>query len=128
MRWPLLVLGLAVVLVAAACGSQGTIEATPETVVGTLPESTTEQVQVPEGDAAAGTDIFASAGCGSCHTLADSGATGTIGPNLDETKPSAEKTFVQVRDGGGGMPAFADQLSEQQIADVTAYVVQATSG
>jgi mono/diheme cytochrome c family protein len=128
MRWRVLALALVAVLVAAACGSQGTIEATPETVIGTLPESTTEQVQVPEGDAAAGKGIFASAGCGSCHTLADAGSSGTVGPDLDETKPSAEKTFVQVRDGGGGMPPFADQLSEQQIADVTAYVVQATSG
>ena len=33
-----------------------------------------------------GSSIFA-ANCGSCHTLADAGTTGTVGPNLDESKP-----------------------------------------
>ena len=32
------------------------------------------------GDAAAGKDVFASAGCAGCHTLADAGATGNVGP------------------------------------------------
>ena len=41
------------------------------------------------GDAAAGKEVFASAGCAGCHTLADAGSTGTVGPNLDEAKPSA---------------------------------------
>jgi cytochrome c oxidase subunit 2 len=36
------------------------------------------------GAAAAGKAVFTgSAGCSSCHTLADAGATGTVGPNLD---------------------------------------------
>ena len=34
------------------------------------------------GNAAAGKTLFASNGCGSCHTLAVAGATGTIGPDL----------------------------------------------
>jgi mono/diheme cytochrome c family protein len=115
-------------LVAAACGSQGTISATPETVEGTLTVPTTEEVEVPEGDPAAGKEIYNASGCGGCHTLADAGTTGTVGPNLDDAQPSLEKAFTQIRDGGGGMPAYADQLDEQQIADVAAYVVQATSG
>lgn len=119
---------LAAVLVLAACGSQGEISASPETVVGSVPQPTTEKVEVPKGDPAAGAEVFASAGCGSCHVLAAAGTSGTVGPNLDEVKPTAEKAYVQIRDGGGGMPPYKDQLSEQQIADVTAYVVQATSG
>jgi cytochrome c551/c552 len=35
------------------------------------------------GDANAGKAVFSSAGCNSCHTLAEAGATGTVGPNLD---------------------------------------------
>jgi cytochrome c oxidase subunit 2 len=35
------------------------------------------------GDANAGKAVFASAGCSGCHTLAQAGATGTVGPNLD---------------------------------------------
>jgi mono/diheme cytochrome c family protein len=127
----LLVLSLLVAgLIAAACGSQGTTTASPETVIGSVPQETgaQTQIQVPQGDPAAGKQIFASAGCGSCHTLADAGTTGTVGPNLDEAKPSLELAYDRVTNGQGGMPSFKDRLTEQQRADVAAYVVQATSG
>jgi mono/diheme cytochrome c family protein len=128
MRFLAAIAAVCALLVVAACGSQGEISATPETVVGSVPQSTTEQVEVPEGDAAAGADVFASAGCGSCHVLAEAGTTGTVGPNLDDVQPSAEAAYEQILNGGGGMPPYEGQLDEQQIADVTAYVVQATSG
>jgi uncharacterized membrane protein len=70
----------------------------------------------------AGRTVFASAGCGSCHTLRDAGAKGTIGPNLDALKPGREAIVQQVTNGGGAMPAFRGTLSEQQIAAVAAYV------
>ena len=79
------------------------------------------------GDAAAGKEVFESAGCGSCHTLADAGATGAVGPNLDEAKPSAELVVDRVTNGMGAMPSFSDQLTAAQINDVAAYVVNATS-
>ena len=66
--------------------------------------------------------------CGSCHTLADTGTTGTIGPDLDQLKPPLEAAVEQITNGGGGMPAFGDQLSEQQIQALAEYVVQATGG
>ena len=74
------------------------------------------------GSTAVGKEVFASAGCGTCHTLADAGATGTVGPNLDEAKPSAELVVERVTNGMGAMPSFADQLSEEQITEVAAYV------
>jgi mono/diheme cytochrome c family protein len=51
-----------------------------------------------------------------------------VGPNLDDAKPSYELVVDRVTNGMGAMPAFAGQLSEQQIQDVAAYVVQATGG
>jgi sulfite dehydrogenase len=78
------------------------------------------------GDPAAGEAVFASAGCGGCHTLAAAGSGGAIGPNLDDTSPSYDKVVERVTDGKGAMPSFADQLSEQQIQDVAAYVSQST--
>jgi cytochrome c oxidase subunit 2 len=42
------------------------------------------QGQTGTGTAAAGKAVFTSQGCVGCHTLADAGATGTTGPNLDE--------------------------------------------
>ncbi len=90
----------------------------------TTPAETTPAETTPaggEGDAAAGKEVFAASGCGSCHTLADAGATGAVGPNLDETKPSYDLVVDRVTNGKGVMPAFGD-LSEQQIQDVAAYV------
>jgi mono/diheme cytochrome c family protein len=74
------------------------------------------------GDAAAGKQVFETAGCASCHTLADAGAKGAVGPNLDDAKPPAELVIDRVTNGKGGMPSFKGQLSEQQIEDVAAYV------
>jgi len=74
------------------------------------------------GDAAAGKAVFTSAGCVGCHTLADAGATGTVGPNLDKAKPSADLVATRVTNGKGPMPPFKGQLSDQQIQDVAAYV------
>jgi mono/diheme cytochrome c family protein len=71
-----------------------------------------------------GAAVFAEAGCGSCHTLAAAGASGTIGPNLDESMPSKELATERVREGMGAMPSFADQLSPEQIAAVADYVSQ----
>ncbi len=81
----------------------------------------------PSGDATAGKQVFETAGCTSFHTLADAGATGTVGPNLDEAKPPAELVVDRVTNGMGAMPPFSGQLSAEQINDVVAYVVNATS-
>jgi cbb3-type cytochrome c oxidase subunit III len=69
-----------------------------------------------------GKAIFASAGCTGCHTLADAGSTGTVGPNLDQAKPSKELVVDRVTNGQGGMPSFKGQLSEAQIQAVADYV------
>ena len=71
-----------------------------------------------------GKSIFAAAGCGSCHTLAAAGASGTVGPNLDDAKPSAELAIERVTNGSGVMPSFKGQLTEEQIRTVAEYVSQ----
>ncbi len=72
----------------------------------------------------AGKEVFlsAEAGCGNCHTLADAGSSGAVGPNLDEAKPPAELVVTRVTKGRGVMPSFEGKLTEQQIQDVAAYV------
>jgi len=69
-----------------------------------------------------GSEVFAQAGCGSCHTLAAAGSSGTVGPNLDEAKPSHDLVVDRVTNGQGGMPPFKDQLSEEQIQAVADFV------
>jgi mono/diheme cytochrome c family protein len=82
---------------------------------------TTKTTQEADADLLAqGKQVFAA--CASCHTLADAGATGTIGPNLDEAKPSKELAVDRVTNGKGVMPSFKGQLTPEQIEAVATYV------
>jgi mono/diheme cytochrome c family protein len=122
---------LAAAVLLSGCGAEGVASPTPATVVGSLPQPTLEPATAAfklKGYPAAGKGIFTKAGCVGCHTLADSHATGTVGPNLDEAKPDYRKVTARVTLGKGAMPPFKGQLSDQQIADVASYVVQATGG
>jgi mono/diheme cytochrome c family protein len=69
-----------------------------------------------------GKKVFASAGCGGCHTLKDAGTTGNVGPNLDQLKPSEAIVQHQVETGGGAMPSFKGQFSDAEIKAVAKYV------
>jgi mono/diheme cytochrome c family protein len=68
-----------------------------------------------------GKTVFTS-NCGSCHTLGAAGTGGSVGPNLDDLKPDAATVDAQVRNGGGGMPAFEGRLSDAEITAVSQYV------
>lgn len=120
MKRLLLLVPLAFALAVAGCGGGGDTTATPETVQGTLPATT--EAAGGGGDPAAGKKVFADAGCGGCHTLADAGTNGQVGPNLDDAKPEAALVVDRVTNGMGPMPAFKDKLTEKQIQDVAAYV------
>ena len=115
----------------AACGSEGVVAPTPVTIVGSVPKAAPEPATPAfklTGDPTAGKGIFQSAGCVSCHTLKAAGATGTVGPNLDQVKPDYRKATARVTLGKGAMPSFKGQLSTQEIANVASFVVQATGG
>lgn len=60
--------------------------------------------------------------CMACHTLKAAGAEGTVGPSLDELKPSLDQALHAVRNGVGIMPAFRDKLSSEQIEAVARFV------
>jgi cytochrome c553 len=75
-----------------------------------------------DGDAAAGEPIFTT-NCGSCHTLEEAGTSGTVGPNLDDSTLDQAAVVEQVTNGGGAMPPFQGQLSEEEIQNVAAFVV-----
>ena len=75
-----------------------------------------------------GAAIFADAGCASCHTLAAANASGTIGPNLDESQPDRALVIDRVTNGMGAMPSFSDSLSDEQIAAVADFVADSAGG
>jgi len=74
--------------------------------------------------ATGGKDIF-TANCGSCHTLADAGTAGTVGPNLDDAKPPRALVVERVTNGKSPMPSFKGTLTDAQIQAVADYVSSA---
>jgi mono/diheme cytochrome c family protein len=97
---------------------------------------------VTSGDPAAGKKLFKDK-CGSCHTLADAGTTGTIGPNLDNAFGSdkAQGFDIQtIRDVVRGQIAYADSdpgtghpgmpanlIQGQDAKDVAVYVAKCSA-
>ena len=129
---------MAVAALAAGCGSGKTVSPTPQTVEGTLP--TTTQATAAKGDAVSGKKLFASNGCGGCHTFKPAGSSGKVGPDLDNLASDAKKAnkgtteqyaTESIKDPSAyivpgfsnAMPSFA-QLSDQQVADLVAFLTQ----
>jgi mono/diheme cytochrome c family protein len=118
----LAVLSLVCALAAAGCGGSEEVAPTVETVEGTVPAET-EPAEGAQGDAAAGRPIFVS-NCGACHAFEPAGTSGTAGPDLNDSEVDFEGAVQQIENGGGGMPAFKGQLSDDQIRNVAAFVVE----
>jgi outer membrane protein assembly factor BamB len=99
-------------VIAYRLGAKGTTSTTSSTPAKTTPSTSAT---------ASGKSVFTQ-NCGSCHTLAAAGTGGTVGPNLDQLKPSDATVQHQVTNGGKVMPAFGGRLSKAQIAAVAKYV------
>ena len=121
----------------AGCGGEETTSPKPETVVGEQPQA---QPQAP-GNAKAGKQVFATMGCGGCHTFKPAGpsAKGTTGPDLDNlpqyakdaNQPLAEfvhesvvnpSAYVEKGFPDGVMPAWSG--NDEQLADLVAFLTK----
>ena len=122
---------LAALLLLAACGGGDAdgeaAPAAPPPAEEPAPPAT-ETEDAAQGDPEAGARIFENAGCVSCHILAAAGSSGSVGPNLDEARPSFDKVVERVTNGAGVMPPFRDILTAEEIQDVAAFVSSATRG
>jgi mono/diheme cytochrome c family protein len=78
----------------------------------------------PAGGEAQDTETVFAQNCGGCHTLSKANTSGTVGPSLDNLSISVQQAHDQIANGGGGMPPFKDQLSEEQIQALAEYVTQ----
>jgi mono/diheme cytochrome c family protein len=112
---------------------------TAQTVVGSLPTAAPIK-----GDPAAGKTLFVSSGCGGCHTFKPAGTKGKVGPDLDNLAADAQKanqgpvdqyTFASIKNPSayvvpgfqnGVMPNYGTQLTDTQIADITAFLTQSS--
>lgn len=130
-----LLIGLAVLacggLFAAGCGgdddsgSTDTTEATGTTSAGS-DGGGSDSGGSSGGESGGGSDantpaiaLFDSSGCAGCHTLSVADASGSIGPNLDDTSLSAPQIEAVIRSGGGAMPPYEGQLTDAQITSLT---------
>jgi cytochrome c oxidase subunit 2 len=94
---------------------------------------------VEQGGAIQGKELFTQQ-CGSCHTLADAGTQGEVGPNLDDVLQGADAAFIMesivdpgavIADGyqDGVMPTnYGELFTEQQLDGLVEYLLQATGG
>lgn len=64
--------------------------------------------------------------CGVCHTLADAGVSGEIGPILDTLKPSYDRVHKAITEGVGPMVPYED-LSAEELDALAWYVSEAAS-
>ncbi|GDX80359.1 hypothetical protein LBMAG42_21700 [Deltaproteobacteria bacterium] len=78
-----------------------------------------------EGDAVHGEATFDD-NCRGCHGPEGVGVL-LGGPSLQSEAWAAEEVVAQVLVGGFGMPAFEGELSDEEIADVAAYVADVLS-
>jgi cytochrome c oxidase subunit II len=85
------------------------------------------------------TDTAEPAACGSCHTLADAGTTGTTGPNFDEVLPDLSEQHIResivdpdadITEGfqGGLMPRYGESLSDEQVDALVEYLMEVKGG
>jgi mono/diheme cytochrome c family protein len=133
---PFLVLAFAL----AGCGGGKVVSPTAQTVVGSLPATTTSAAPV-KGDATAGAALFKAQGCGGCHKFTPAGTNGNVGPDLDKlaqyaktanqgsladfTHESIANPSSYIEKGyPNAMPNFGQTLSDKQIADLVAFLTQ----
>jgi mono/diheme cytochrome c family protein len=132
----LMLCGLAAIL--AGCGGGKVVMPTAATVVGSLPTAAPIK-----GDPVAGKKLYDSSGCGGCHTFKPAGSTGKVGPDLDNLAADAKKAnqgpldqyvFASIKNPSayvvpgfkdGVMPNYGTQLTDKQIADITAFLTKA---
>ena len=136
--------------VESAAGESGATETGPAPTESTPTESTPTETTAPSetsggatGDPAAGKEIFAATAqppCGSCHALAEANASGTVGPDLDQALKGKDAEFIhesivepdaEIASGfsAGIMPdVYGEQLDDQQLADLVAFIEQSVNG
>jgi mono/diheme cytochrome c family protein len=89
------------------------------------PAATPPPARVVGIDLARGRQLFGSYGCGGCHALAAAGGSGGIGPALDgNARLTQAYVHGAIAEGRGAMPAYAGQMSADEIAALSAYIVE----
>jgi mono/diheme cytochrome c family protein len=115
--------------------AEGDVQEAEEEVGSDVPEKPSET----QATGVDGAEVFASAGCTGCHTLADAGSTATTGPVLDAALPGKDTAFIKqsIVDPNAeiakGYPpdvmpqTYGEQLSPEELDALVQYLAKATS-
>ncbi|MFN8163943.1 MAG: cytochrome c [Solirubrobacterales bacterium] len=66
--------------------------------------------------------------CGGCHTLADAGTSGAVGPNLDDLQPDEAQVIAAIENGGAGSGTMPPGLVQGGDAQAVAAYVAGSAG
>jgi mono/diheme cytochrome c family protein len=66
--------------------------------------------------------------CGTCHTLADAGTNGQVGPVLDQVKPNEALVLKAIKNGGLGSGTMPANLYTGKDAQAVAKYVSSVAG
>jgi mono/diheme cytochrome c family protein len=66
--------------------------------------------------------------CGTCHTLADAGTSGKVGPVLDTVKPDKQRVLAAIKNGGLGSGTMPANIVTGKDADAVATYVSSVAG
>lgn len=93
----------------------------------------------PEVEGGPGAQVFASSGCGSCHTLAAAKSGGTTGPDLDEHLPGVSEAEIEEKVTNakarevpgypkGVMPEnFGEKLSSTELHELAEFLYESVN-
>lgn len=87
-----------------------------------IPTPSVAWAESPNAAASAGATLFRDKGCAYCH---GANAQGTPkGPSLENVRKTMKpgKIVSQIKNGGQKMPSFEDALSNDEIAQLVAYL------
>jgi quinohemoprotein ethanol dehydrogenase len=109
-------------------GKYGSLEDIPEDVVNTSPVANDHKTDDEKGhaeDEDLGLKTYEN-NCLACH--GETGSGGHNGPVLKSLDMDKEAIINQIKNGGGGMPGFEGNLTEEEINAVTDYILGLDGG
>jgi cytochrome c6 len=116
-------------------GGGGATAAAPESSAGGGQQGTETTAKAGGGGGGGGNTAALAEGkqiftqnCGTCHTLADAGTNGNVGPVLDQLKPDKQRVLNAIKNGGAGSGAMPANIVTGKEADAVATYVSTVAG
>ena len=117
--------GLAIEVSTQVMAEQRTVISNTDTSIAAAAGVSSMEIDRSDQEGGLGKRLFvetASPPCGVCHSLEAAGAKRLIGPDLDTLKPDARRIRTAIAQGVGAMPAYAEQLTDQEVTALVEFI------